>query len=118
VNIDNAIAYVLKHRGHKVFKRWDKDRLYAELLHAAHTRQLVHVDDAEGNVVGLILTEARPHKRELFVREVLCTKPGALKEMLAKFHEWYEGWTIAAMRGGRRVVYDTPRFIRKLEALA
>lgn len=118
VDVDTVLRFVLKNRKHKVFKQWSVDQMRERFIAGAFTKQFVYTTDAAGKLVGVLLAESRPAKKELHIMEVLTTAPGALRAMLAKFKEWYgDGWTMTARRKGRDVVYNTPRLVHLLERI-
>lgn len=113
-DVEDAVNYVLKHRKNKVFRGLSPEQIRGLIVNAAEKREFVTVESPEG-LCGVLVARADHDKKELFIKHVLTTARGALKAMLVKFHEWYPGWTLAALRRNKPVRYNTPRLVHLLE---
>lgn len=111
--VDRLVNYVLTHRRGKVFRGMSPEAVREEL----ETLPLVYASDTQGNIVGIVVYEPQPGNT-LFIKRLLATSKGAIREFLAKAREMFPGYTMAAMRRDKPVTYtNTPRFMHLLEAM-
>lgn len=113
---DECIQFVLKHRKDKVFRDFSPEQIFETVKQAAYKGAFCYViDEDTEELVGILTAEPYPEIKQLHVTHILCTKRGAMRQMLKQFEKYYSGWTLTATRRGERVIYkDTQRLCEKI----
>jgi hypothetical protein len=104
VAFNRLFIYVQQHKKReKAFPDFSDLQLY-ELLVRHATEKTLHVIFDKEKPVGVVVYKVDYDYRELFVYSLLCDNTLAFKTLIAKWKEFYPGWSARSHRRERKAV--------------
>lgn len=108
-----AVTYILANRGTRAFVNYDEPSIYTAVYNSCLDGYCLYsVDSETGSLDGILLFRPNVRARTLFVDQMICTTPQALKHFLVVFFQLYSGFLLYANRRGRVKLFSEPLLIK------
>lgn len=118
LTIENLADWIIANRRKKAFKDWSKKSLMAVFYVKLQRHEAAYTTDEEGNLTGVVVIDTAPDYKRVHVGNILTTSKKAFKQFIKLFQSWYPGWDIQGYRRDEELIlYNTPKFIKKVEGL-
>ena len=116
LDVLDIVDWIILHRRGKAFAGYNADEIFGRVLDAMQ-RGGVSLAFEGRKLVGVGIFTPMRLEQSLRIHHMLTIAPGVVHQLLKPYYERYQGWKIKARRRGMERVYDTPRLIKKLEAI-
>lgn len=111
--VGDLVVYVLKNHKRDGFKDWTVDHLIYKISMGIDSYTTLYSVDKSNNIDGIVVGTKDASKKVIFIDGILTTNIGVLKRFVQMFKRLYPNYSLEASRRGRKVVYNTPRFVSK-----
>lgn len=111
--VGDLVVYVLKNHKRDGFKDWTVDHLIYKISMGIDSYTTLYSVDKSNNIDGIVVGTKDASKKVIFIDGILTTNVGVLKRFVQMFKRLYPNYSLEATRRGKRVIYNTPRFVSK-----
>jgi len=115
ISVGNIVDYVVANRRKKAFEGWLPSEIAQHVIECAEDRSMVYAVGSDGEVVGVVTCQRFDKDKVLFVTNILTSARNLLPEFIKVFKALYPGYSLEADRRGKRVVYNTPKLVAKID---
>ena len=96
--LGELVQFVLANRKGKAFIGFTEEQIASEILQAAEENTMHYVIDNDKNVCGIVIASKVEEMRMMFIKNILTTKPFALKHFVKRFKERFPDYRLRAFR--------------------
>lgn len=111
--VGDLVVYVLKNHKRDGFKDWTVNHLIYKISMGIDSYTTLYSVDKSNNIDGIVVGTKDASKKVIFIDGILTTNTGVLKRFVQMFKRLYPNYSLEANRRGKKVVYNTQRFVSK-----
>ena len=114
MNINRFIKFVLTHPfRERAYPGWSNEQISMSLVQRAMDGDLYAVGE-KNSIEGLIIADIHHDRNEIFIENIITSKPRAIARLVREWAVRYPGFTVSGNRDSRRRTYSLRNFRRFL----
>jgi hypothetical protein len=107
ITVGELVEWIVRNKRGKSFN-YEPEIIQREVCHAIANGVFVY-KEVDGEIQGVTCGERDERSQCVHIWDILATKPGVVKEFMARFILIYPDWKITGRRHGKDRVYDDPK---------
>jgi len=112
LTLGELVQFVLANRTAKAFFAYDESTIASSILRAAQAGTLLYAKRVDGTPCGVVTAYADDKNKLMHIHDILTTEPWVLKSFVKEFRRRWPDYSLAGLRFGEQVYYNTNRLCR------
>lgn len=96
--LGELVQFVLANRKGKAFIGFTEEQIASEILQAAEENTMHYVIDNDKNICGIVIASKVEEMKMMFIKNIITTKPFAIKYFVQRFKELFPEYRLRAQR--------------------
>lgn len=109
MSMEQIIEWIMKNRTGAAFKDYSKEKIEMELYEAMFFCVFRAAFDEQGNMIGVVCGSRDINKKQIFIHDILVTKPDVVKLFIKSCNDSYPDYELHGIKeNGKQRVFKTP----------